>query len=181
MQEVPQQGIEPVPSTLGGQSLNHWMGREVQEKQYHPRIQPSQLTFVLSFAACKALYRWELIYSREKAGKSFLVSIFISAEVPKGLVIYPGLSRTKEKTKQNMRKENPRKREWTAFKELLASQPLCHRGPSASLRAVQQSHSALLVSPPMTSQTRLQGKPGKSPHSSSQGWGLLETLGFILN
>lgn len=47
----------------------------------------------------------------EKRPESFLISIFISAEVPKGLVIYPGLSRTKEKTKQNMRKENPRKKQ----------------------------------------------------------------------
>jgi len=47
--KFPDKGLNPCPL--------HWEGREVQEKQYHLRIQPSQLTFVLSFAAYKALYR----------------------------------------------------------------------------------------------------------------------------
>ena len=71
MQEVPRQGIEPVPPALGGQSLHHWMAREAQEKQYQPGIQPSQVTSVLTFAAFTALDRWSRSQqcSRGKAGK----------------------------------------------------------------------------------------------------------------
>lgn len=119
----------------------------------------------------------------EKRPESFLISIFISAEVPKGLVIYPGLSRTKEKTKQNMRKENPRKKQ-----SKLPSKSFWHLNPYVvgdrlpvwgQGNAAKSLNSASFLTHDFPDQVA--GEAWEVTPQLFPGMGTVETLGFILN
>lgn len=119
----------------------------------------------------------------EKRPESFLISIFISAEVPKGLVIYPGLSRTKEKTKQNMRKENPRKKQ-----SKLPSKSFWHLNPYVvgdrlpvwgQGSAAKSLNSASFLTHDFPDQVA--GEAWEVTPQLFPGMGTVETLGFILN
>ena len=119
----------------------------------------------------------------EKRPESFLISIFISAEVPKGLVIYPGLSRTKEKTKQNMRKENPRKKQ-----SKLPSKSFWHHNPYVvgdrlpvwgQGSAAKSLNSASFLTHDFPDQVA--GEAWEVTPQLFPGMGTVETLGFILN